>query len=558
MINVLAGMAVWWERFFITTFCFAYLVIFNRVVPHGDALRVVRQIEDSHLIWNPNHLIFDPIGYVWFLSLQKIGFSLSALDSFEIISGVAAVVSVLIFHALLLEIGVRKLVVRLLAVGGLFASQGFLSMAVSQYYFMLQMPFLIGALYFAVRFVAEEKAGSNSALSLYGIGVLTAIASTLMFNNVFLVAALGLMVGLSWQGRMSLNFANTARVWGAAAIIGVPVFVIGYVASGSSDSFFYWLLSYQGQSESSLNELYGIEWTVKGIVVSLARACFNLFTASAIETAGLGTAVKAIIFREPLEFIPETGKLLLTLTLSPVIAGTVLALVVWAARRFLNDKVSQIALAWISAFFLFNTLWSSSGDLFWFQVLPVIWLLLIIYLGAASSAPFDGSVENWGRGRWKYWMLMAVVPGLLIVNTLQTVVPVSWTDLEAKNAEYLALMKDGDLEIAPGWDGYGWMRRDTGGPFTERITLMQMALQEKASTQHIQQLPVIVNNHLLRGKRVVIARLYDKDNGINPWYGLARLGWPRTRIQALLNNYCHKEIGRVDGVVFREVFVCPR
>lgn len=558
MINDRASKSLWWERLIIASFTFAYMIVFNRVVPHGDALRVVRQIEDSHLIWNPNHLIFDPVGYVWFFSLQNTGFSISALNSFEIISGVAAVVSLLIFHALLLEAGVKQRAVRLLAVGGLFASQGFLSMAISQYYFMVQMPFLLGALYLAVRFSSEEKSGKDNTMSLYGMGILSAIASTLMFNNVFLAAVLGLMAGVAWHGRISWNYANSARVWGSSAIIGIPVFVIGYFASGTSDSFFHWLLSYQGQSESSLNELYGMEWTFKGIAVSLARAGFNLFTASIIETAGLGTAVKAVIFREPLEFIPETGKLVLTLSLTPIITVTVFVVLIWAARRFWKDRIVQFSLAWIFAYFVFNTLWSSSGDLFWFQILPVLWVLLIIYLGAVSGKTFGGVVENWGPRRWKFWVLALSVPGLLVVNTLQTVVPVSWTDLEAKNAKYFSLLNGGDLEIAPGWDGYGWMRRDSGGPHTERLTLMHMALLKKNDTQHIQNLPTIVANHLSRGNRVVIARLYDKDHGINPWYGLARLGWPREKIQALLSGYCHREIGKVDDVVYRQVFVCQK
>lgn len=555
MINTYVSKWVWGERFIIGVCSIAYLFAFNRVVPHGDALRVVRQIEENHLIWNPNHLIFDPIGYVWFLFLQKVGFNISALDSFEIISGVAAVISLFIFHALLLEVGVKQRIVRLLAVGGLFASQGFLSMAVSQYYFMLQMPFLLGALYLALIFVQREKSGHDASVYLYGIGALSAIASTLMFNNVFLVAALGLALGLSWQGRMSWNYTNSVRLWGAAAIIGIPVFIVGYIASGNTDGFFRWLLSYQGQSESSLNELYGMEWTLKGIAVSLARAGFNLFIASSIETAGMGTAIKAIIFREPLEFIPETGKLLLTLSLTPIVAGTVFVLLVRAARRSWNDKVALLALAWIGAFFVFNTLWSCSGDLFWFQILPIIWLLLVFYLGEISKN-FDGIAQSWGQGQWKHWLLVLVVPGLWVINTLQTVIPVSWTDLQTKNAQYLSLMHDGDLEIVPGWDGYGWMRRESGAPRIERITLMQMALEDKNSAQHITQLPKIIDTSLANGKRVVIARLYDKDHGINPWYGLSRLGWSRTKIQELLNSHCHKEIGRVEDVIFREIFVC--
>lgn len=549
---------IWWERATIIVLTVVYLIVFNRVTPHGDALRIVRQIQDSHLIWNPNHLIFDPLGYGWFALIEKFGFSISALDSFEIISGITAVISLLIFHALLLQAGVKWWGARALAVGGLFASQGFLSMAISQYYFMVQMPFLLGVLYLAVRFFSKEKSGEDCALCLYGMGVLSAVAGAIMFNNVLLAVALGLAVGFTRHDRVSWDYIRAARLWGSAAVVGFPVFIFGYVASGSTDGFIHWLFSYQGESESSLNELYGIEWTWKGVAVSLARAGFNLFAASTIETAGLGTAIKAILFREPLEFVPETAKLLLALSLIPVIAGTLLVLLVWGTRRIQQDRVVQFAFSWIGTYFVFNTIWSCSGDLFWFQILPVMWLLLMVYLGAVSGAPFEGINENWGPRRWKFWTLALTVPALLTVNTLQTVVPVSLVDLEARKSEHMALLRDGDVEIIPGWDGYGWMQLDPKGPRVERIALMDMALQAKTGDRHIQQLPLIIADHIARGKRVVVARLYDKDHGLNPWYGLSRLGWPRAKIQALLSSYCHKEIGMVGDVVFREVYICKR
>lgn len=555
---VLFNASVWWERLTIVMLSVAYLVVFNRVVPHGDALRIVRQIQENHLIWNPNHLLFDPLGYAWFALLENFDFRLSVLGSFEIISGITTVLSLLIFHGLLLQVGVRWWGVRALAVGGLFASQSFLSMAISQYYFMVQMPFLLGVMYLAVRFMSKEKSGDDCASCLYGMGALSAISGTIMFNNVLLVVALGLFVGFPRRDKESWRYRNVARLWGVAAIVGFPIFILGYVASGSADGFFRWALSYQGESGSSLNELYGIEWTWKGVAVSIARAAFNLFSASTIETAGLGTAFKAILLREPLEFIPETEKLLLALTLTPVIAGTLLVLLVWGVRRIRQDRLVQFGFAWISAYLIFNTLWNFGGDLFWFQILPVIWILLMAYLGAVSGEPSERMQENWGRKRWKFQVLTITVPALLIVNTLQTVVPVSLVDMEARRAEHQALLRDGDVEIIPGWDGHGWMQLDPGGPSVERISLMDMALQAGTSDRHIQRLPHIVADHIAHGRRIIVARLYDRDHGLNPWYGLSRLGWPRTRIQALLSNYCQKETGKVGDVVFREIFVCQR
>jgi hypothetical protein len=543
------------ERLAIGVLASAYLIAFNRVVPHGDALRIVRQIENKHLIWNPNHLTFDPVGYGWFALLQAFGAPISALDSFEIISGVSTIVSLLIFHALLVRLRVTHWMARALALLGLFASKAFLSMAISQYYFMLQMPFLLATLYFAIRFTETDPSDRVSIKSLYGMGVCSAVAGTITFNNVLLVAALGVAVGLDTdRGRPHWSVARTARLWGAAAAVGVPVFLLGYALSNSSVGFFSWLLSYQGESESRLNELYGIVWTPTGVVVSLVRAGFNLLIACIVETVGMGRTLQALSFRESLEFVPETGRFLLALSLIPIVGSTV-ALLLWlATRAFFVDRWARIAVAWIGAYFAFNTLWGSSGDQFLVQSLPVLWVLLLAYLGLATHI---GARPSAATGTaWKWSLLVLTVPALLTVNTLQTVGPVSLVDLEARRAEHMALLRDGDLEIAPGWDTNEWMELDPKGPSAGRLTLMQMALEREASDTHIQQLPAIVARQLDSGKRVVVARLYDKDHGINPWYALSRLGWPRARIQKLLSHYCQKEIGAVGDVVFRELVPC--
>jgi hypothetical protein len=373
---------------------------------------------------------------------------------------------------------------------------------------------------------------------------------------VFLVIALGLVAGFAARDSSLWNYRNALRLWVAAAVVGFPVFIGGYAASATAGDFLGWLSSYQGDTQSRLNELYGIEWTLKGAAVSLSRATFHLIAASTIETAGMGTAIKAVVLREPLEFVPESGKFMLALALIPVIGGTVIVLLFWMVRRLPHDRLTQFAFAWIGAYFLFNIFWSSSTDQFWFQVPPALWLMLMAYLGADSGMTYTGAAEFRTQNSWKVWLLTLSVPALLAANTLQTVVPVSLVDYDRKRAEHMAILRDGDLEIVPGWDGNSWMEIDPFGPRVERLALMDMALQEKASDRHIRHLPIAVGEHLASGGRVVVARLYDKDHGINPWYGLSRLGWPRSKIVAQLDGYCQRYLATVGDVVFREVFLC--
>jgi hypothetical protein len=85
-----------------------------------------------------------------------------------------------------------------------------------------------------------------------------------------------------------------------------------------------------------------------------------------------------------------------------------------------------------------------------------------------------------------------------------------------------------------------------------------MATKQNNDPQHISNLPQIIENHLSAGKRVVVARLYNKDSESNPWYNLSRMGWPRAKIQKMLENYCNREINRIEDVVFHELYVCKK
>ena len=69
----------------------------------------------------------------------------------------------------------------------------------------------------------------------------------------------------------------------------------------------------------------------------------------------------------------------------------------------------------------------------------------------------------------------------------------------------------------------------------------------------MRELPARIREHLLTGRRVVVARLYDLDDVARPWDQLRKLGWPREKIRNLLKDFNSRIIGRVGGVTFREL-----
>lgn len=536
-------------------FVSTYLVVFNVTIPHGDALRVARQIEAKELIWNPNHLLFDPFGYAWHRLIHTIGLDISILSGFELISGIATIISLYIFHQILLALGAKNGWIRVMIVVGLFASKNFLSMSVSQYYFMLQMPFLLGALYCGIRFYDKAGTGEQAEKLLYAMGLLMAAATAIEINNVVPILFVGIgLIFVSVSGK-PVQYTNALRFYGAAAALGVPIFIAGYLLSDTTSDFLSWIFAYEGKEGSSLTNYYGTSLTLVGILSSTATVVFHLLFGNFIETAGLGTILKVIVLGHPLEFVPDIGKLTLAALLIPVVAGGMVSLLVWSAARSRDDWLVRLNLLWVTGYLAFNFFWPYTSDLFWFQLLPFIWILVVRY------ACKEWRTSEFGRSALRLtpvrlalgYLLVSLV---LLLNTFQTIIPVAWADMDGHQARHSAMLDDIDLEIIPGWDNYKWMMQSQTGQSTEKLLLMNMALKAEDDEQHISHLGNVVDMHLSRGARVVVGRLYALDRESNPWYGLADLGWPRDRIKMLLENFCRRPIIVIDDVSFHEIYNC--
>ncbi len=549
--------AILLEIGFLLAFVGAYLIFFNVTIPHGDALRISRQIAANQLIWNPNHLLLDAFGYLWTKSIQLTGVDISVLSGFELISAIATLVSIIIFHRILLLLDVKATWIRGIAVIGLFSSKNFLSMAVSQYFFMLQMPFLLAAVYCGIRFHEKTRTGLGGSAWLYVMGLFMAIAVGIEINNVVPVFFVGIALAFISPSLKPPSYGNTFKFWSAAAALGFPIFITGYLLSSSSSDFISWLLAYQGEAESSLDAYYGTPMTLAGILSSGATLLFHLFFGNMVETAGLGTILKVVVLQKPLEFVPDTGKIILAGLLMPVIGIGLLLLFGWAFRYGRPVFLVRLSLMWIGGYLLFNFFWPYTADLFWFQLLPFIWLLLVAYLGVTGERNI---LEPAKRLSTKGLLVLAsaTVICLLVLNTSQTVVPLTLADIDNNSIRHRALLRDGDLEIIPGWDNYKWMMQEDADVPATKLLLMNMALEPEKSERHISRLPALVYAQLQMGHRVIVGRLYDLDRESNPWYGLAELGWPRKTIQAMLEGFCSRRLETIDDVGFHELYVCDQ
>ncbi|MBM0106223.1 hypothetical protein JM946_15935 [Steroidobacter sp. S1-65] len=546
------------ERIAIVAFALVYLIVFNRTLPHGDAQRVVRQIESAELLWNPNHLLLEPIGYYFHALLTALGLALDPLASFEILSGIATLISLTIFHAALLRAGIASPATRLLCVGGLFASHTFLTLTVNQYYVIVQMPMLMGVIYYYVDFLAAARRGQSRERNLYYIGLLLAGAVGVMFNNLPLAIVAGVVVGFSGAGMRPWQPRYTLKLWASAAALGFPIFIAGYLLSGTDAAFHTWLTAYQGDASSRLNELYGLDLTVTGLIEATALVGFNALLGATLATAGLGTVLKVLAFSQPFEFIPNYGTIALSLLLAPAVVAFVMGVAWFAFRRALSEPLVRFLLAWVLVYLAFNFLWVAGDDIFWGQILPAVWMLAMLGQGVMPQVTFATGLAtpSWGRRQWRRFALMAFVPALLVVNTATAVQPMSDRSFLEKQRQHAELLHPGDMEIIPGWDQRKWMQLGEEAGNVRKLVLMNMALAKEGTPEHISRAPEQIEAQLNAGGRVIVARLYDKDHDLMPWYALAEMGWPRQRIQQLLSGFCHRPVATIGDVVFHELHRC--
>jgi hypothetical protein len=535
---------LWIERGIVLIAAALYLWLLRTVIPSGDGQVYAYNIGVGALVWNPNHLLMDPAGYGWWHLLSALGLDISPLDALKLIAGVSTLITLVIFDAVLVAAGVSSRVIRLSAVVGLFASRNFLTMAISEEFFMLQMPFLLLALWLIVKMTDDNAVGSTHRAAAIGgcIGLSAAISIHNVFLGMFL-AGYFLATGRGVREKLGLLCAFGA----AAAAVMVPVFLAGYFFSAADSNFITWMVAYQGTEDNPSNNLYGIVLSAKGIALSLGRLAFNTF-ANVTSFGALGTVLKSVAFGDPLEMQLNLPQVILGAALLIVTVVGLTLLAYWMLRKLRVEPVVQLGLAWIVAYYAFNFFWDDSSDQFWFQILPPLWLLLALCVSQMHDNPLSTQAARRAR-----MALPVLVGALLILNTNMEVAPKALVDVEELTRRHRNLVQGGDLELIPGRDGFRWIAADASFPAIEQVNLMNAALAPREDPQHISQLAARVERHLAAGGRVIVARVYQRDKEPGPWDNLRKLGWPRERIQQEFSRLQVRELEEIGGVTFHEL-----
>jgi hypothetical protein len=135
--------------------------------------------------------------------------------------------------------------------------------------------------------------------------------------------------------------------------------------------------------------------------------------------------------------------------------------------------------------------------------------------------------------------------------------PRAFAHTGAKRDAFVDMIRDGDLFVTTGWDDLLWIPPSDTRKQYERVLLMDLALRSRGGEPVLDRLPERMRIHLSGGGRVIVGRVFDVDREGRPWEQLAKLGWPRAKLQKLFDGFEHRAIATIDTVVFHELRLAP-
>ena len=318
---------------------------------------------------------------------------------------------------------------------------------------------------------------------------------------------------------------------------------------------------YQGLENNPESKLYGMPMTLQSLLISLSRLAFNFF-ANVVEVGNLGSMMKAFVFDLPLEFTVNWLSASMSILLLMIVGILGVTLMVWFAKVGKKHNLEKMLFIWVLSFFCFNFFWDDSSDQFWFQILPPLWILVLIAgrFTIKSLAPdITDQIEKTSINQTLAPPSTSTKVGfalfccsLLIVNTTQSIGPRVFTTPNPLQ-QHQAIFSKGDLQVIPGWSEIFWLGKSKDLLSIEQEQLMHLALDATQQEDVMFDLPKKIKHHITMGKKVYVARLYDRDYDPRPWDNLRRLGWPRERIIGLLDDFEAHPISTINGVVIREL-----
>jgi hypothetical protein len=338
-----------------------------------DGVDFAQNIEDAGRLtpqlFHPNHLIYNPFGYLIYRSLQAVGLNFRALQVLQITNAVLSVVSAyLIFRILKRTLGSRYWSVVLTLLFALSATWWKYSTDADSY-----IPSCLFLILSFCYLLPDRKARPLVAALLYAVAM--------MFHQMAVFFFPVLLVGIYLQTRaLAPRRRMMLMLQGGAVSFLVTIlsyYFSFYLQTGSGDfrTFFRWTTSLSPEPGHSFNVWGNLVYTVNGHV--------KLFTSGRI-----------IFLKDSIDFW--------TVCLLLILLTLVVVLLLKVARNFAELKsllasalrrdeqfhaLRILCIVWIATFFIFQYFFIPQHTYYRLFYLPAILVLIGTYLVQYEAMP---------------------------------------------------------------------------------------------------------------------------------------------------------------------------
>lgn len=481
----------------------------------GDGIAHSARYAAGTWFWNPNHLLFDPVGSWWQKALADLGVTRSGPDRLKLLSIATGAVAVALFRWGVAGPIAPGRVEANHATAWIAFGAAFAGLWISDETHMVQMPFVALAAIALVAYVQRPSWGST-----LGMGAAAALAGLFYISNLLLAAALGIVLGV-WHASRG-EWRQGMRAFGGIAAGSLLVAGFGFLAAWAlvarpEVGFVEWVTAYGGgQISERVASSYGVRWTLSGLAIGIARALYG--------------ASNAVVDIAPvIEFVRDgRGSVLgVILSLAALAAAAVLIGVgIARAVRGRRDRRETTALllvcAWVAAYMMFAIYWNNSDNQFYFQ--------LAVPLGAVIALlPFTRS-----RGTLTLFALSAFALAWNVRDAAAN-------DVLYPRFERVALLQhalsDAHLVIYPGDDEINQLFYFAKRPEkAQRLAITTLA-RTQDPVDGLRKLELEVSRTLAAGGRVDVLSVYDVPARSNPWKALGQQGYGAEEVTTILNRF---------------------
>ena len=473
----------------------------------NDGLGHSRSFARGSWHFNPNHLLFEPLGAWWQDLWARSGSQREPVDVLKLLSALFGATAAGLFRY---GVAPRLAETRWAAnhaTAWMTFSSAFLRLWVSDEIHMIQMPFVILVAWDALRYL--EKPSFGRALA---IGAAVGLATLTFISNL----ALGLTLAAAiaawhlWRREARLATTSAASLGLGAALTAGPVFLGVWRTVQGAPGFLGWLTGYGGgQSPGRISEAYGLVPSWEGLVEAVARAVFG--AASAL--VDLIPAAAAVRDRQAPTLAAVLGFLAFLAAAAALLHG--LRNVLRAPWRPAEGGALLLTVAWLVPILGFGVFWSNSDDQFYFQLAPVF---------GALAARITGR-------RFLALSLAGLLWNLVDVTSHRILYP---------RGERMALLerevRGACLVVYPGFDEPELLlRMSRSARSIDQMSMTRLAV-EHPYEEGMKNLVGRIDDCSARGGRIVLIDMFDTPRDQKPWKFLRRLGYDHAVVERSLKR----------------------